>query len=307
MGVRSLIPLIILLSCFSPRRSSAAVIYASGFDNTPLFHSRLFRYDTVANTGSQYTTSPAEIATGIDIGPDGLLYVGANDISTFLIRVNPQTGEATILVERFDLPLNDGRDVALGPDQNLYVGNAATNSVLKYSITGQFLGTFISGDPGTNLLFAGDGKLYISGGATVRRYSATTGAFLDAFVASSTGLTDGTGIGFGPDGNFYVADRTSNSVVRFNGQTGAFIDTFITTGTGGLRYPTDLLFAPDGLYVAQEGPILRYDASSGAFLGQLDPTNTAGAARAFYLALPERSAMAMLAMPLLLRRRRISA
>jgi DNA-binding beta-propeller fold protein YncE len=43
-------------------------------------------------------------------------------------------------------------------------------------------------------------------------------------------MTSPRDVKFGPDGNLYVADFTTHSVLRFNGQTGAFIDTFISPG-----------------------------------------------------------------------------
>jgi streptogramin lyase len=72
--------------------------------------------------------------------------------------------------------------LAYGPDGNLYVGSAGTNSVLRY-----------------------DGQ---------------TGAFLNVF-ASGGGLQSTHGITFGPDGDLYVAGWASDNVIRYDGQTGA--------------------------------------------------------------------------------------
>jgi hypothetical protein len=89
---------------------------------------------------------------------------------------------------------------------------------------------------------------------------------------------------FGPDGNhdgapdLYVASAGSNAILRYDGTSGSFIDAFVTSGSGGLNGPFDLAFGPDGnLYVSMlgnnpssppsPGQVLRYDGSSGAFLG----------------------------------------
>ena len=63
-------------------------------------------------------------------------------------------------------------------------------------------------------------------------------------------------------------------MLRFNGSTGEYIDDFVAEQSGGLSGTTGLTFGPDGhLYVASgnERPgaqnILRYDGSTGVFLG----------------------------------------
>ena len=65
----------------------------------------------------------------------------------------------------------------------------------------------------------------------------------------------------------------TTSMTRFNrydGNTGAFIDIFVASGSGGLGWPEDLVFGPDGnLYVGSDVSfkgILRYDGATGAFI-----------------------------------------
>ena len=91
----------------------------------------------------------------------------------------------------------------------------------------------------TELLVANSGTKAMS----VLRYNASTGAFIDTFVApGSGGLDDPEGLAFGPDGHLYVSSFDSDEVLRYNGMTGAFIDAFVTAGNGGLDCPTSLLF-----------------------------------------------------------------
>jgi streptogramin lyase len=107
---------------------------------------------------------------------------------------------------------------------------------------------------------------------TIDRYDAATGAPLPAsgqsgaVFASGNGLNDPIGIGFGPDGNLYVAN-TVNTVVRFDGTTGAALGTFVSSGSGGLNYATGLTFGPDGnLFVSSRdsSQVMRYSGTTGA-------------------------------------------
>src|SRR5262249_52611352 len=62
------------------------------------------------------------------------------------------------------------------------------------------------------------------GANAVLEYNTETRAFVGIF-ASGGGLSEPSGLAFGPDGNLYVGSL-DNKVKRCNGATGAFIDTF---------------------------------------------------------------------------------
>jgi len=120
---------------------------------------------------------------------------------------------------------------------------------------------------------------------SVRRYDENSGAFLGTFISAGAGGLSAPHRGiFGPDGNFYVASANNDQVLRYNGQTGAFIDSFIQNGVNGLPpstldYPVDLTIGPDGaLYVSSQlnDSILRFNASTGAFLGTFVPSGSDG-------------------------------
>src|SRR5437667_12110373 len=74
----------------------------------------------------------------------------------------------------------------------------------------------------------------------VLRYNIETKAFNGVF-ASGGGLTEPSGLTFGPDGNLYVGSL-DNTVKRYNGATGALIGTF--TSGGDLDLPLDRTFTP---------------------------------------------------------------
>jgi streptogramin lyase len=188
-----------------------------------------------------------------------------------------------------------------GPDGNIYVVSSGTNSVIRYSPTGQLIGTFVASGSGglakpDRLAFGPDGNLYVDSTATnaIYEYSGSTGAFLSTFVsAGSGGLNDPTGMVFGPDGNLYVSSAGTHSILRYQGpegsapgsplpaagQTGA---TFVPAGSGNLDSPDDLVFGPNGnLFVSSvwfingnsslgnvttNGAVLEFDGTSGNFI-----------------------------------------
>jgi DNA-binding beta-propeller fold protein YncE len=215
--------------------------------------------------------------------------VSLNEISNVSTLVAPGSGG-----------LSSPRHLALGPDGNVYVESEGTNSVIRYSPSGQLLGTFVAAGSGGlstpfGLAFGPDGNLYVDSNknSAILEYSGSTGAFLRTFVAAgSGGFADPTAIVFGPDGNLYVSTSSTYSVDRFEGptgpnpgsplpaagQSGAY---FVAPQSGGLAGSRYLLFGPDGnLYVGNTnavGPgntvpsttnlgVLEYNGSTGAFI-----------------------------------------
>jgi hypothetical protein len=119
----------------------------------------------------------------------------------------------------------------------------------------------------------------------VLRYDASTGAPLPApgkhgAVFASWQGTDGPPLIFGPDGNLYIGDYGTSSILRFNGATGEFMDTFISPGSGGLNGPGPLmLFGPDNnLYICSEqnNSVLRFAGTTGAFVDAFIASGAAG-------------------------------
>ena len=77
----------------------------------------------------------------------------------------------------------------------------------------------------------------------IKRYNASTGAFIDNFVsAGSGGLSGPSEFTFGPDGNLYVSSFNTNQVDEYNGANGAFLRNFASGG--GLSGPKGFVFLP---------------------------------------------------------------
>jgi sugar lactone lactonase YvrE len=114
----------------------------------------------------------------------------------------------------------------------------------------------------------------------------TTVVPLGSFATASSGLARPYAMIVGPDGNLYVSDRDSHSVLRYEAGTGNPLPApgktgaeFVSPDSGGLNLARDIGFGPDGsLCVVSEGTdsVLRYDAISGAFLGTLVASGAGG-------------------------------
>ena len=178
-------------------------------------------------------------AQSVSRGPDGRLYICAEEINAVLRFYGTQTNgrfvwddPTTMADETGGL---DGPTAAVfGPDGNLYVASFNSDAVLRY-----------------------DGQ---------------TGAFIDFFVTAGQGGLNGPDAGmlFGPDGHLYVPSFNNNRIIRYNGTSGANLGVFANQ-TSGLNQPRAMLFRPNGdLWVSSSGSgqILAYD-SSGAFLRQV--------------------------------------
>lgn len=251
------------------------------------------------------------------------LFVNAGNGHKDVLRYDGSTGA---FIDDFadDNQVTDAKGIIFGPDGNLYVANVSTDdntgTILRYDgTTGAFLGDFVGPnavgqyDP-NGLVFGPDGKndgkldLYVADAATnsILRWDAN-GNFLGQFVASrSGGLGHPLNLTFGPDGNLYVSSHDSQAVLRYDGTTGAFLGAFVPPGSGGLDTPFGLLFGPDGkndgkedLYVSSDqisgfsfssatnSQVLRYDGTTGAFLGIFVAPGSGGLSLAGFMTFTE--------------------
>jgi hypothetical protein len=175
---------------------------------------------------------------------------------------------------------------------DLLVLNEFSHNVLKFDgATGAPLGTFIdsaalaAAEPGfdpADMELGADGNLYLMGHFNnpagdmrgVHKFSATTGAYLGAFTAA-TPIRHQHGMGFGPGGDLFQGNVDAHSVERFDGTTGAFEGTFAFEAD--MDPIADLTFSTTSLYVSiHTGGLARFDATSGAFLGYIEPTTGPG-------------------------------
>jgi hypothetical protein len=219
---------------------------------------------------------------GVLFGPDGNLYVanGNSAADGDPASVERFDGKTGAFLNYFVAPNSGGIEhpsyMVFGPDGkndgklDLYVANAHEGAILRYDgTTGASKGVFVAAangglDSPQGIVFGPDGNLYVASGNWFN----------------------------GSNGPFYKGDFPPGAVLRFQGPSGrnpgSFLGTFIPAGSGGLANPNGMVFGPDpsgngktDLYVANSvqsgsgGPliaepgtsdVLRYDATTGAFL-----------------------------------------
>lgn len=212
-----------------------SVVDGSGGTTTPITF-------TIARTGSLSGSLTVNWTTADDTAIAGTDYVAASGTVTFADGQATQTVQVTTL---------DNNNLNPNLDFKLIATPVGGTSIMG-------VGTIINDDA----------AISVSNGSAVEGSSTlkNLGSFIDN---GSGGLGVANSSIFGPDGNLYVADGGSNSILRYDGVTGEFKDTFVSSGSGSLQRPFGMAFGPDGdLYIASyaNGEVLRYDGTTGAFL-----------------------------------------
>ncbi|HJT82749.1 MAG TPA: hypothetical protein VJ719_16245, partial [Chthoniobacterales bacterium] len=210
-------------------------------------------------TTSQFTTfsgfngalnGAQDIVFGTDVSGDLYpeIYVSngsSNKISVFNGATGDWIADHTLISPGGSNPAFVGMTVS--PSGQIYVvdGNDSpfdiyASNVLRFDpVAGTFIPFVVTaanqGNFRTAITFSPDGQfLYVSnwgGGAPnffppqIQRFSGTTGAFIDSFMAS--GLNQPRGLEFGPDGNLYIANFFHNP------------PTFMDPGTPGMVFRYD--------------------------------------------------------------------
>ncbi len=249
-----------------------------------------------ADGSSQGTLGAADGAQSVRYGPDGHLYVCAEEQDEVL-RFDGTTGAPLGAFVRDD-PLtpqdeSGGLDAptaaVFGPDGMLYVASFSLDAVLRYDgVTGAYVDDFIpSGTgaingPDAGMDFGPDGHLYIPSfnNNRVLRYHGKTGAPMGAFVPQSLTISRPRCLRWRGDGVLYVTSWGNNRILRYD-LDGNFLGIFATTAR-----PSGIAFGPGGhVYVTsdQSSRVLAYHGTTGAFLGEFGDAPSAGVVGATWL------------------------
>jgi DNA-binding beta-propeller fold protein YncE len=200
----------------------------------------VFRFDDETGAevpgGISAGTVGLEATAGLEVGPDGNIYVSSQN-SGEVLYYDGQSGAP------LPSPLPGGRD-----------GLFAQLRTESHP----------GGAPGP-LRFGQDGNLYVSdfGGTTVRVFDGSTGAEL---APAATGLGPPGGLTFGPNGDLYVGNFGTSAVIRVrNGVQ----QPFIASGTGPILTPSAMLCVPNGdmLVVSMFANEIHRYSSTGGYLG----------------------------------------
>ena len=209
-------------------------------------------------------------ANGVDLqNGDGTLLVTSNGGPPGLSLRDSQTGS---LIS--SLPGSTNANAAIiGPDGSFYVVDSGSQ-IIQYAPDGSTILATIAVPTAAALTFGAGGELYATSGNSIVQIAPDLSSESTFVSAGSAGLTTAGGLVFGPDGNLYVSDSSTGSVLRYSATTGLPIGTgvFVSAGSGGLTQPNALTFGPDGnLYVsdASVGAIFQFNGASGSFLSKL--------------------------------------
>ena len=258
-------------------------LYVSSFNSD-----QVMRYDatTGAPKGISGQADDAVFVTtqlgGLDnpeylrVGPDGLIYV-VSSTTNQVFRYNMDGSLHDIFVTSAvasSVGLVHPLGLAFDGDNNLYVGGANSDNIIRVTASGNATVFVTTGSGGLtwpeSMVFGPDRNLYVSSASSgkVLLYDGVTGTFIKPFVSTSPfspyGLNFPTGLAFGPDGDLYVSCAGSNQVERADGSTGEIKSVFVPEGAAGLSRPTDLVWRDGALYVstADQSTILKIDGSS---------------------------------------------
>ncbi len=225
-------------------------------------------------------------AQGMRIGPDGFLYVVAENNNT----VYKYRGDTLVYSSVFTVtPPMGPLAIDFSSDGTAYVAGYDSNNVMKFDRNGTLIGDAfapasagISG-PEIGTTFGPDGNLYVPGynSSNVIRHDPRTGQTTVGIAARASGIFRPRGLLLAKDGQtFYVVTEGSGQLLRWNFTTGA-----LTQIRAGLPGATMAAYAPDGnLLVVSNEAVLKLDPQSGATLSTLVPAGSGGMSGATFLA-----------------------
>lgn len=215
---------------------------------------------------------------GMDVGPDGKLYVADNLNRIYQFSDTNFQVVATVVSSDIGGPY----DLDFGPDGNLFLACRDFLQVRRWNgpdnapAFGNKTDFATLADQPLGIAWGPNGDLYATekgSAGVIKRFDGSTGALISTFVSDSGNFGEGIDIDFGPDGNLYVSVNPDNEILQYggpnSGSPGTLLSTFVASG-GSLTSPLGIEFGNDGdLYVCQigAGNVLRFQGPGGASPG----------------------------------------
>lgn len=217
------------------------------------FQGRVIRYNITTGVFDDFIPAGTiSNPTAIKFYSDGNIYVLSGNKSK-IHRFNATTGAALgLAVDTVPTRINAGKDFVMmaGSGDFLVVSNTNTGSRFDYT-TGAFLGYFLNTTADNTVLrstlaiiLGPDGRYWVSSSQLNRitRFDATSGAKFDDLI-NGNGLNVPGRIEI-LNGNLYVANAGTNSILQYSASTGAPLGTYVAAGAEGLAGPRYFIFAP---------------------------------------------------------------
>jgi hypothetical protein len=227
-------------------------------------------------------------ATGVTVGPDGLVYVATSDpgsdpnlavVNRYNATTGQQIGGAFIPFANDASQLSNAQGIAFGPDGNFYVADEGDDgSVKAFNSSGDYLTKYLTtGGNAEAVAFdpALPGDVFVATGGTIEQIDLVTHDDSIVVQGSSDTFSNAGDLAFGPDGKLYVLDVSGAApqILRYNAdgtdQT-VFTDFSSPSFSPAVFQPADMAFGPAGhLYVSgqaleslssQQGEILQLSA-----------------------------------------------
>lgn len=282
--------LIVLLACCMPALSQSPPatgcshrLFVSGYFST------VHVYD--ACTGQYLRDLDSRLrlegAQAIRTGPDGLVYVVAEQLS----KIYKYRADTLEFVGVYASPPATMAPLSIdfAADGIAYVAGYESNDVKKFDRNGVLLGAaFPSGasgiaGPEIGTMFGPDGNLYVPGynSHSVIKFDPRTGQTSVAVASRAGGIFRPRGLLLNRERtHFFLTAEGSGQIMRYR-----IADGTLTEFKRGLSGSTMAAYAPDGsLLVVNNGGIDRLDASTGASLGTLVSPGSGGLSGTTFIA-----------------------
>ncbi|MBK8285490.1 MAG: NHL repeat-containing protein [Ahniella sp.] len=171
--------------------NAAGDVYVAGFEGDSV---RL--YD--GRTGALKSTPVAARAGGLDgpevgmqIGPDGLLYIPSYATNSVL-RYDPASGTISTFIAANAGGLRRPRGLVFEGNGNVLVGGEGSNQILRFNASGAYQGVFAGVTAPAGMKLTDDGRLLVTSGNSVRIFNASSAASLGVvFQPESSGGMNG--------------------------------------------------------------------------------------------------------------------